>query len=66
MRSAREADHGMSSAADDLIRKLDGIDGSDPELAHLVADDLIRDFLPEEVRQAYDRVASRCRWWAFA
>lgn len=54
------------SAADDLIRKLDALDGADPESAHCSADDLILDWLPEEVRQAYVRVAARCRWWAFA
>lgn len=51
---------------DTLIHALNDVDASDPEVAHQTADDLIRDWLPEEVRQAYDRVGSRCRWWAFA
>jgi hypothetical protein len=51
---------------DDLIRRLDALDASDPESAHSVADDLIADALPEEVRQAYVRVQRRCHWWGAA
>ena len=49
---------------DELIRQLDALDGSDPESAHSAADDMILDALPEEVRQAYQRVPRRCDWWA--
>ena len=48
---------------DELIRRLDALDGSDPEVAHGDADRLIEEALPEEVRQAYVRVQRRCRWW---
>lgn len=54
------------SEQDALIYELLAIDTSDPEAAHSIADTLIRDALPEEVRQAYDRVAVSCRWWAYA
>jgi hypothetical protein len=54
------------SDTDDLIHALLAIDISDPEAAHIIADDLIRESLPEDVRRAYDSVASRCRWWAYA
>lgn len=45
---------------------LDGIDVSDPERAHSEADELLRAWAPREIREAYDRVAERCRWWAGA
>lgn len=57
----------MSMAEGDaLIAQIDGLDISDPEAAHGEADRLILDALPEEVRQAYVRLANRCSWWACA
>jgi len=51
---------------DELIRRLDAIDGGDPDGAHGEADDLLLEAMPEEVRQAYMRLVKRCRWWATA
>lgn len=48
------------------VAALDGIDVSDPERAHAQADELLRAFAAREIREAYDRVAERCRWWAGA
>lgn len=54
------------SQQDAMISALDAIDATDPERAHGIADDILRDAAPEEVRQAYDRLVRRCEWWAAA
>lgn len=48
------------------VKALDTIDVSDPERAHGEAEAILRDFAPRSVREAYDRVVARARWWASA
>ena len=52
------------------IERLDAIDGSDPEMAHAVADLTLIAYLEQighgEVVEAYNRVIDRCSWWACA
>ncbi len=53
-----------------VIQKLNEVDESDPEEAHIQADSLILEFLKlngfEDVAQAYEDVVNRCAWWATA
>ena len=52
------------------INKLETIDGTDPEVAHATADDVLLElltfFAPPDVAIAYKRVMDRCDWWATA
>lgn len=45
---------------------LDCIDASDPEAAHSQADDVLLEYVPVEVADAYRRVMARAPWWASA
>lgn len=45
---------------------IDALDATDPERAHGLADDLILDAVPAEVRAAYMRLVARCEFWAAA
>jgi hypothetical protein len=49
-----------------FVDRLDAISGDDPESAHGQADDVLLECVPAEVREAYERVAARCSWWAAA
>jgi hypothetical protein len=49
-----------------VIKALDGIDASDPEVAHLTADLLVLAMVPKDVYDAYARLQERCPWWAGA
>lgn len=44
-----------------LVKALDAING-DPESAHVEADDLLAQAVPEQVRDAYRRVQVRCEF----
>lgn len=50
----------------DAVKALDAISGDDPERAHSEADEILQAAVYPAVSMAYDRVASRCRWWATA
>jgi hypothetical protein len=50
----------------EAVAALDALDGTDPEGAHGGADDILLKVVPPEVAEAYSRVQSRCRWWAWA
>jgi hypothetical protein len=52
--------------ATEVIAALDALDGGDPESAHCRADELLMGLVPDEVRQAYNRVVARCAWWAYS
>ena len=43
-----------------------GLYASDPEMMHVSADNILLALVPEEVREAYDRVVKAADWWAFA
>jgi hypothetical protein len=52
-----------------VARAVDGLDAikpGGPEANHLKADAILLEFVPEEVRQAFDRAESRDGgwWWA--
>lgn len=53
-----------------VIKFLDAIDGEELEQAHGSADHALQNFVRDigypEVYDAYDRVSSRCEWWACA
>lgn len=46
------------------VAALDALSGDDPEHAHGEADRVLLQAVPPEVRAAYERVTSRCSWWA--
>lgn len=50
----------------EAIDKLDAIDESDCEGAHMDADDVLLELVDERVREAYRRLVVRCGWWAHA
>ncbi len=52
--------------AKSAVERLDAIDGDDPVRAHSEADEVLLSVVPPDVREAYDRLAGRCSWWASA
>ena len=46
------------------IQALDEMVVTDPERAHGDADDILLATVPKAVREAYERVVARARWWA--
>lgn len=48
------------------VEALDAINVSDPELAHVTADNILRILVPSEVEAALDRLYERAPWWASA
>lgn len=52
--------------ASEAVAALDAINGHDPEGAHGEADEVLLAVVPAEVREAYERLAARCGWWATA
>lgn len=51
---------------EEFVSLLDRIDVGDPEDAHWVADHVLLNAVDPEIREAYERVKDRCRWWAYA
>lgn len=49
---------------EEAIRALDNITLDDPEVAHGQADDILLQTLDFRVKDAYERVVDRQRWWA--
>jgi hypothetical protein len=60
------SERNLTEAIERAVAELDAIDGSDPEGAHGLADAILREVVPAEVNDAYERVVTRCRWWATA
>ena len=58
----------MNRAERDLqaIAELDALTGADPEMAHVRADKILLELVDPAVKAAYERVMSRCPWWACA
>lgn len=50
----------------EAVAALDAIDASDPETAHIKADEILLALLPNRVTRAYDELVGRCDWWACA
>lgn len=48
----------------EVVAELDKLDVSDPEHAHLKADELLLQLVSKEVRDTYERVSARASWWA--
>lgn len=48
------------------IYKLDTLPTDDPEGAHAEADEILLAAVDPSVKAAYERVVSRCSWWASA
>lgn len=48
------------------VRALDELDITDPEGAHVRADEILVKLVGNEVADAYNAVAERCAWWAYA
>lgn len=64
-----ESDHVPVAAATAprAVQQLERVEGNvDPERAHAEADELLLSLVPREVREAYERLATRSRWWAGA
>lgn len=51
---------------EEAVAALDALDTSDPESAHFKAEEIALAVAGPDVRAAFDRVAARCRWWAYA
>lgn len=51
---------------EDAVAMLDALGGNDPEIAHGEADRVLLAVAPQDVREAYERLVARCRWWACA
>lgn len=49
-----------------MLRHLADNPGGDPEHVHSAADAILLDYVPEDVRDAYQAVVDSCKWWAFA
>lgn len=51
---------------EEAIRALDAINDDDPESAHLDADKILREAVPQEVADAYERLVERTGgfWYA--
>ena len=49
-----------------VVKEFDALDVKDPEKAHSQADDLLLALVPADVREAYQRVVERARWWGAA
>lgn len=56
----------------EAVARLDALTGVDPQGDHNEADDILLDFVPPEIRTAYERLAGtgngdgRAAWWATA
>lgn len=51
---------------EEAIEKLDEIDDGDAENVHIVADEILLEYIPQDVRNAYNRVKNRVGgfWYA--
>jgi len=45
------------------VDALNRIPTEDPEVAHALADEIMRASVSLEVRNAYDQLRQRCPWW---
>ena len=50
----------------EAVRRLDAISGQEPDGDHGEADEILLSVVPAEVREAYERLVDRARWWATA
>jgi hypothetical protein len=48
------------------VEALDAIDAGDPEAAHSEADAILLAYVPDDIRDAYDRLVARAHFWATA
>lgn len=51
---------------EDAVTMLDALGDDDPEASHAEADRILLAVAPQQVREAYERLVARCRWWACA
>ena len=47
---------------DRTVAALDNMDATNPETAHIEADKLVLEWVPEEIEAAARRLWDRCRW----
>ena len=47
----------------EAVRRLDALDGGDPEADHGDADAILLEFVPPEVRRAWTRARERVGFW---
>lgn len=50
----------------DALNGLLPLAASDPERCHGAAEDILRTFVPDDVRAAYDALEAGAPWWACA
>lgn len=51
---------------EEAVAALDAMSVADPEAAHGEADEILLKLVPDEVREAYQRLVARAPWWATA
>ena len=57
----------MTEGQKAAVKRLEELANStDPERAHAEADDIILEFVPLEVAEAYGRLIDQSDWWAMA
>ena len=58
---------GENMKAQEAVEKLDALIGTeDGEAAHAKADEILLEYVPQSVREAYERVQDSTGFWAFA
>lgn len=50
----------------EAVEQLNALDSGDGEEMHAEADKILLAYVPEQVRQAYERVQDRANFWACA
>lgn len=50
----------------EAVKQIDAMTGGDPEADHSNADNILLDWAPKAVQDAYARLVDRCSWWAYA
>ena len=48
------------------VNALDMLEGSDPEVDHADADEILLKVVHPDIRAAYERLVHRAAWWATA
>lgn len=56
----------MSTNPEFAAEQINNLDASDPEVAHANADDILLANVDPLIAAAYQRLAARCKWWAYA
>lgn len=56
----------LTAADAEALERIKAIDASDPEVAHMRADEALLESAHPFVREAYDALVEACAWWGSA